>query len=684
MDIRFKKMTRNVFVKTAVFLICLASLCFSVIPFMELIPKADAVSMTLEDMKKGDYLTSDSCFRYKERAVEQYLLAILDYRTTDNILGSGRTYTEHQIASWKSNLNQMEGIQYFAQAGDLIVKNIDAETPEEFDFFGRQSYLVLDNTTNTYDYSPRNHDADYAVGELIDFSSREISNAETLPDRSQYRIYVSLDDAFIAKRQVVFQSLCNEIPRQIGISSVLLGIALLCIIYLCTFCGKKPEDEAIHPMLIDRVWSEIMLAFLIIWPILIAGGAISIFMEAYRSQFMDLVKLPLEMGIVLAAALWIAVLCSIVRNLKAHRFFGRFAVVQFIRWFTRFWKNTFQGVFVGISKVGTLRFRIFWCLALLAVIHVFAGLFLCTGFLFGFVIWGIGVGALDIFILKRIGTKANQFEKIAFGIEQVRTGNLNHKIEVPESGILRDMALNANGIAEGLSRSVQKEVKAERLKAELITNVSHDLKTPLTAIINYTELLGKETLSPEVANDYVKVIRKKSEKLKSLTQDLFDISKAQSGNIEVSLECLDLAELVRQSAGEAEERMKQAGLDCRVNVQCESAMIMADGRLLSRAVENLIGNIIKYTLQGTRVYIDVMCQNNRVSAQFKNNANYEMNFSADEITERFTRGDEARTTEGSGLGLAIAKSYIEACGGRMVISVDGDLFKATLGFEAAK
>ena len=113
-------------------------------------------------------------------------------------------------------------------------------------------------------------------------------------------------------------------------------------------------------------------------------------------------------------------------------------------------------------------------------------------------------------------------------------------------------------------------------------------------------------------------------------------------------------------------------------------MIMADGRLLSRAVENLIGNIIKYTLQGTRVYIDVMCQNNRVSAQFKNIANYEMNFSADEITERFTRGDEARTTEGSGLGLAIAKSYIEACGGRMVISVDGDLFKATLGFEAAK
>lgn len=683
MDIRFKKMTRNVFVKTAVFLICLASLCFSVIPFMELIPRADAVSMTMEDMRSGDYLTSDSCFRYKERAVEQYLLAILDYRTTDNTLGSGRTYTEHQIASWKSNLNQMEGIQYFAQAGDLIVKNIDAETPEEFDFFGRQSYLVLDNTTNTYDYGPRDEYMDYRVGQMLGYNSEWAEDAQ-IPNRAQYRIYVALDDAFLAKQQVIFQNLASEIPRQIGISSVLLAAALLCVVYLCAVCGKKPGDEAVHPMLIDRVWSEIMLAFLIIWPILIAGGAISIFMEAYRSQFMDMVKLPLETGIVLAAALWITVLCSIVRNLKDHRFFSRFAVVQFVRWFTRFWKNTFQGVFAGISKVGTLRFRIFWCLALLAVIHVFAGFLVCTGFLFGFVIWGIGVGALDIFILKRIGAKADQFEKIAFGIEQVRTGNLNHKIEVPESGILRDMALNANGIAEGLSRSVQKEVKAERLKAELITNVSHDLKTPLTAIINYTELLGKETLSPEVANDYVKVIRKKSEKLKSLTQDLFDISKAQSGNIEVTLECLDLAELVRQAAGEAEERMKQAGLDCRVNVQCDSAMIMADGRLLSRAVENLIGNIIKYTLQGTRVYIDVMCQNNRVSAQFKNIANYEMNFSADEITERFTRGDQARTTEGSGLGLAIAKSYIEACGGRMVISVDGDLFKATLGFEAAK
>ena len=170
--------------------------------------------------------------------------------------------------------------------------------------------------------------------------------------------------------------------------------------------------------------------------------------------------------------------------------------------------------------------------------------------------------------------------------------------------------------------------------------------------------------------------------MKNLTQDLFDISKAQSGNIKVQNERLDLALLIKQALGEAEEKLSAADLDIRFRVTGGAAEIMGDGNLLSRVAENLIGNIVKYALAGTRVYIDLSAAEGQVTATFKNIAGYEMDFEADSLTERFVRGDAARSTEGSGLGLAIAKSYVEACGGQLSLTIDGDLFKVQLTFPA--
>ena len=331
---------------------------------------------------------------------------------------------------------------------------------------------------------------------------------------------------------------------------------------------------------------------------------------------------------------------------------------------------------VQLTCGGTYRRRVLWGAVIAIVGNLMLGILLLIG-VRGAFLWVLGVIVVDGLVIWVLLQHSEQMEDIFQGVRKLREGNLEHRISIPENGMLRELAEDINGVADGMKISVSKEIKAERMKTELITNVSHDLKTPLTSIVNYIQLLSQEELSPPEANDYVKVIRQKSEKLKNLTQDLFDISKAQSGSIDVQIEQLDLAVLVKQALGEAEEGLEKAGLSCRVKVN-GSTEILGDGKLLARVAENLIGNIVKYALPNTRVYIEMEEQKDMVIAQFKNIAGYEMNFSGEEITQRFVRGDSARTTDGNGLGLAIAQSYAAACGGELEVVVDGDLFKAIL------
>jgi signal transduction histidine kinase len=221
-------------------------------------------------------------------------------------------------------------------------------------------------------------------------------------------------------------------------------------------------------------------------------------------------------------------------------------------------------------------------------------------------------------------------------------------------------------------------MKSERMKSELITNVSHDLKTPLTSIINYIDLLKREDLEPEVARDYVRILDTKSQRLKTLIEDLFEASKAASGEMKLNIERIDVVQLLKQTLGEYDEKLKACSLEVKVNITADNIYINGDGKRLFRVFENLISNITKYSLNHTRVYIEVINTNEEVTITMKSISSYELNFDADEITNRFKRGDEARTTEGSGLGLAIAKSIVELHNGEFTIEVDGDLFKSTI------
>lgn len=268
------------------------------------------------------------------------------------------------------------------------------------------------------------------------------------------------------------------------------------------------------------------------------------------------------------------------------------------------------------------------------------------------------------------------------GTERIKGGDIHYKLDIIDDDNFSNLAENINNIGEGLDKAIYNQLKSERLKSELITNVSHDLKTPLTSIINYIELIKKEEdIKPEHIKDYVNVLDSKSKRLKVLIEDLFEASKASSGNLELNMEKIDITQLLRQAIGEMEEKLSKANLDLKLRVPEEKTYIMADGKKLYRVLENLLSNISKYSLNNTRVYIDIIEEDDKVKLTMKNISSYELNFDPEEIMERFKRADESRNTEGSGLGLAIARDLVNAQGGRFEIDIDGDLFKSVVEFN---
>ncbi|WP_404428557.1 sensor histidine kinase [Sutcliffiella horikoshii] len=279
-----------------------------------------------------------------------------------------------------------------------------------------------------------------------------------------------------------------------------------------------------------------------------------------------------------------------------------------------------------------------------------------------------------ILLVKSVG----YFNKISIKTEEMASGKLGESIEVKGNSVLANMAENLNVLNQGVKVSLNEQAKSERLKTELITNVSHDLRTPLTSIITYTELLKKNDLTAEERSAYLEIIDRKSQRLKGLIEDLFEVSKMASGNIELVKERVDLNQLLQQALAEYDDSLKESNLQFRVVNTDKPLYAMVDGQKMWRVFDNLIGNIVKYSLENSRVYIQVHQFENKAKITFKNVSKYELNDQSEELYERFKRGDTSRHTDGSGLGLAIAKSIIDLHDGSLDIETDGDLFKVNI------
>jgi signal transduction histidine kinase len=293
--------------------------------------------------------------------------------------------------------------------------------------------------------------------------------------------------------------------------------------------------------------------------------------------------------------------------------------------------------------------------------------------------------AFDLWVFHKMYRHAWETDQINQALLHISQGNTTYKINtVSFNGKERELAEHINHIGTGLEAALQEKVRSERLKTDLITNVSHDIKTPLTSIINYVDLIKREGIKDEKILGYLEVLEQKSHRLKTLTEDLVEASKASSGNLKLEILNIDFVELIQQTNGEFEEKFSLRHLELVSSLPDESIFIEADGRYLWRVLENLYNNAFKYAMEHSRVYVDMIKEDDMVIFTMKNISENPLNIKADELTERFVRGDVARTTEGSGLGISIAKSLTELQGGQFNLYIDGDLFKASVAFPVRK
>lgn len=318
------------------------------------------------------------------------------------------------------------------------------------------------------------------------------------------------------------------------------------------------------------------------------------------------------------------------------------------------------------------------CICYLVIIIFFDG--------FGYVsyaseIYVIIVWIYTMVLLNELNFRTQIYE-ITKQVEMMRKGNMNVSIKCTNSE-LEELGENINHLKQGMEKAINESIKAERLKTDLITNVSHDLKTPLTSIINYTDLLKKEKIENENAKKYIDILEKKSKKLKILTEDLIEVSKISSGNEKATLEKIDFKELVLQANGEFAEKFEEKNLEVISNLPKEAVIVDLDGKKMWRVLENLYQNVYKYSLENTRVYVDLIV-NDHIVFTIKNISKEKLNISPDELMERFIRGDSSRHTGGNGLGLSIAKDLSKLNGGTLSIQIDGDLFVAKIKLDNIK
>lgn len=441
---------------------------------------------------------------------------------------------------------------------------------------------------------------------------------------------------------------------------------IISLVYLTLATGRRTGEEKIHLNPIDKIKTEILVAAFIFMMV-----ELVILITKVNSEEWAVYGIIVASGTVslVIDGLFLIFYLSMVRRMKAEMLWETSVAC----WLER-----------GIRKVFARQ------KTTVRVLLLFAGhMAVCFVLAVG-AFYYQGMTALVVLLLFSAGEcymilrKAVEQYQIRLGVEKIRDGALSGKIDIEQlHGEEKSLAEAINNIGEGLLHAVDDSTKNERMKADLITNVSHDIKTPLTSIINYVNLMKLEKIDNERVQGYIKILDEKSQRLKQLTADLVEASKISSGNVKLDMQVIDLVELVYQTSGEFNEKFEQKELTIVTKLPKTAVLIRADGRQLYRVIENLYNNVAKYALEKTRVYVDIAYVEEKVVFSIKNVSEHSLareNSNAGDLTERFIRGDSSRTTEGSGLGLSIAKSLTVLMGGVFDIKVDGDLFKASITF----
>lgn len=444
----------------------------------------------------------------------------------------------------------------------------------------------------------------------------------------------------------------------IVLAILLLAVCLFLFIFLLCSMGHKEGVDGIYQCWLNKIPLDLFLALLVL------------LFFAWATFLSDIWYIDFWYYILLAfgaAALALTLVLSVAGRAKAPGFFRNTVIYKL-----------FLLIFRTLGRIPMVwRTMLIWvCWCFVDLYFTFSNSYYYDSLLPAF--WVISRAVLTIVILY-LASSLRLLQKEGQAIADGQTDYKGKPIPrwLPA---LKKHEENLQSIQLGIQKAVDEQTRAERMKTELITNVSHDIKTPLTSIVNYVDLLEKEDIQPEKAKEYVDVLNRQSARLKKLTEDLVEASKASSGSLPVHLAPTDVNVLLSQLAGDYMEKLEDAQLEPIFRPAPSQPVIQADGQLLSRVLGNLFSNICKYAMPGTRVYFESAADENTVSLTFKNISKYELNIPAEELMARFVRGDRSRHTEGSGLGLSIAQSLTELQGGTFRLEIDGDLFKAVVTF----
>ncbi len=612
-----------------------------------------------------------------EMSIEQLTLNYQRYQVCNEAYMEGKSNIKYMIRMMTDNgICTYTNVSELAEMEDNDVTEFFSEYrryliyyPDDLEFMGNTvlSEEEIDEYISVYDYAypDTTHiwlgiDTGYGVHEDVFY------NASTVYNR-------------------IVPNVGRIIAGMIGLAVIWLGIG----IYLTVTAGVSvnEEGERIEALnRFDRLWTEVSMLLAVAF---VYGG--------YRG-YRILLGMSGTAGVI-PSEIWGIQLTRLYR-------YGVFAVygVYVSVAFNLIWYSLVRRVRCGNLWTDSLLYRL--CMGIRnTVLFVFRhrnsvistmipyNLFLFSNLIGGIAIYNfrrerlmavlilVGIivfdGIVGVLLFKRSAEQA----EIVEGISRIRDGEVDFKLATKNlHGASREMADAVNNIGEGIRKAVKTSMKDEQMKTDLITNVSHDIKTPLTSIINYVDLLKRLKIEQEPAKSYIGILDNKAQRLKQLTDDLVEASKISSGNIVLNLEKLNLTELINQSLGEFSEKLEEQRLHVVFDNDSAPAFIYADSRRMWRVVENLFNNICKYAMEGTRVYVDLMAENGRITVSVKNISEQQMNIRPEELTERFIRGDTSRSTEGSGLGLSIAQSLVQVQGGTFQIHLDGDLFKVVIEF----
>ncbi len=602
------------------------------------------------------WLTSEQGYDYEQQDAQNEVQLCMDWLDANEAMyaQARQECINEDLARWQERNNAVK--QYdkwyaydasFVQDGDKIVFT-NVENNEDYPIT-----YELDAAEGMFSYSVRDVDAEVrnrADQRMLDYASTDNWLSAEYPVNEKDVIRVGLrPEALDYFMSGDWETIRRTAWMGIGLMLLLLLGAFLCVLWLIAATGHHEEDDGVRLYRVDRVWSEVYWAVGITVVSLCLVGAVEVAANIpfYQTSLVWMFcAIPAGLC-ALGAAVGLFCLLTQVRHLKTRTFLDGFVCIRAAKYVVERWK---QGpLYMKVISAAIVIPLV--CIPWITIPFVMAGL-LYVGVRF-----------------------AERLTAVLDGAKRIRAGETTAKIPVRGGRELRELAEDLNSISEGLHNAVETAVQSERLKSELISNVSHDLKTPLTGIITYVDLMKQLSPGDPKQQEYLTVVDQKTQRLSLLINDLLEASKASSGAMKTDLTRVDWEALFQQACGEMQEKLDAAGLTIRVSTNGRTD-VMADGRKLWRIMDNLLSNCARYAMPNSRVYVELKEQGRWCVMTMKNISAQELNISADELMERFTRGDRARCTEGSGLGLSIARSLAELMHGTFHITVDGDLFKA--------